>query len=1311
MAKSLQVPSIEAFVVKNTSNLEQTWRRWKKRFQFYIGASGITDKHQKKCLLLHSAGTDVQDIYETLPGVGPNTEYNEVLNALDEYFKGKKNLPFERHVFRQAKQETSETIAEFVTRLKILGATCEYVDLDDAIKDQVVEACRSVELRKKLLKTEDLNLDKVQEIGRSFETVSHQSSQMSAMATGTSGSVSETVNLLQRSTSTAKKKGDPASKKQAYHSQGKTSAGKRVQPPNKSSTECQRCGYQEHKTKDRTCPALKATCRRCSRTGHFESVCRTKLVHVVLKDQKTHDVHADLESEDQETDEYDYVFMVNKSNVSPSCSVTINDVQCSMTIDTGSTVNCINLATFQRLQESWPECKLVSYPDKVFGYSGASLDVKGKFNAKVSAKGKTVPKVEFLVVDHDKVCNILSGELSQELNLIKLLNQITSIESDPRLYAGVGKLRDFELHIHTDPNVTPIIQKPRRIPYAFREKTEEKLEELVKADIIEQVEGVPSSWVSPIVVVPKPSGDVRVCVDMRRVNEAVVRERFQIPTVDETLMNLNESTVFSKLDLAMGYHQIVLDEESRSLTTFTTHCGVYRYKRLMFGISAAPEMYQHVIAQTLSKCEGVVNISDDILVHGRDMKQHDARLKKVLLTLVEAGLTLNQGKCRFRMKKLEFMGHVLSEHGIGPTEAKVIALQNATKPKDASQVKSFLGLAGFCSRYIRDFETRAEPLRILVRKNSTFLWGEEQDKAFEDLKRSLTTRPVLAYFNSNAKTRVVADASPVGLGAVLLQQQRDGSFKPVHFASKCLTDVERRYSQTEKEALGLVWACERFQLYLLGRDFELVTDHRPLQVIYGPRSKPSARIERWVLRLQPFKFVVKYIEGNKNIADPLSRMIELKLDNKSLSSEVGEQYIRCLALGAVPNTMSAKEVEQASSQDEEMRDLRKQIKTGDFPKGSPFAHVKSELAVVGYVVVRQGKLVIPKALRQRVLELAHKGHQGIVKTKARLREKVWWPSMSTECEAFVKKCHACQVVSPPNAPETPIPTAMPEGPWQDLAIDFLGEMPTGEYILVLVDYYSRYVVAKVYKSASVKNVIEMLEETIDVFGLPFTLKSDNGPQFVSQEFEEYMKSNGIELLHSTPRWPQANGEVERQNATLLKAMRAACVENKDWRKEMRVFLRAYNTTPHSTTHVSPAELMFKRTLRTELPTFRQTEDNPEMRDSVAKKQVQVQEQKAKRQASGIEVGDLVLLKQEKKSNKLSPTFHLQPGEIIEKKGTQVTVRMASGGEYKRNISHVKKYLTSVPQDSKGKVSEVPIKRSKRDTHLPSFLKDYECSRK
>ena len=304
---------------------------------------------------------------------------------------------------------------------------------------------------------------------------------------------------------------------------------------------------------------------------------------------------------------------------------------------------------------------------------------------------------------------------------------------------------------------------------------------------------------------------------------------------------------------------------ARPITTFVTHKGLFQYKRLMFGISCAPEMYQRVMQQALESCEGVRNIHDDIIVHGQTAEQHDARLDKAL----EKGFMLNKEKRKFHMSEIEFMGHLLSARSIGPTQAKVEAVREARKPESVAEVRSFLGLVNFCARFIPDLATLSEPLRRLTRKDIPYQWGKEQDKAFLQLRKRLANTETLGYFDLDAETRLITDASPVGLGAVLTQVQ-NGEERVICYASQSLTDVERRYSQTEREALGIVWACERLHMYLYGTDFEILADHKPLKFIYSRKSHPSARVNRWELRLQPYRFTVRHILGKKHCRYPIS---------------------------------------------------------------------------------------------------------------------------------------------------------------------------------------------------------------------------------------------------------------------------------------------------------------------------------------------------------------------------------------------------------------------------------------------------------
>ena len=497
---------------------------------------------------------------------------------------------------------------------------------------------------------------------------------------------------------------------------------------------------------------------------------------------RTHGTQADV-VDDVRGYENSFAFSSAHSAYPESVDLNVGTVPLSAVIESGASINILDQETWEMLKKKNIKCTSQKTSGrKLFAYGHEKpLSVLGTFQAEVDLfvvrHEQNRQRCEFVVIS-EKCITLLGKESAEKLNVLRvgLPNDVhtCSVTEKPEnkaefsdLFKGLGKLKNKQIKLHVEKDVKPVVQKARRIPFSLRQKVEKKIEELEALDIIERADG-PTSFVSPIVVVPKPNGDVRLSVDMRQANEGIQRECFPIPTVEETLIEMNASKVFSKLDLNMGFHQIELDEASRPITTFTTHAGLFRYKRLMFGVSSAPEIYQYTIQQVLKDCPGCKNMTDDIIIYADSVEEHDRRLEKVLTTLKENGLTLNKDKCLHRMDQLQFMGFLLSEKGIGPSSEKV---RNAERPKSASEVRSFLGLVNFNARFIPDLATKSEALRRLTRKDHSFKWGAEQEKAFQRLKDDLAKATELAYFDPQAPTKVIADASPVGLGAVLIQTQ------------------------------------------------------------------------------------------------------------------------------------------------------------------------------------------------------------------------------------------------------------------------------------------------------------------------------------------------------------------------------------------------------------------------------------------------------------------------------------------------------------------------------------------------------------
>ena len=383
--------------------------------------------------------------------------------------------------------------------------------------------------------------------------------------------------------------------------------------------------------------------------------------------------------ESSNSSEEDYVYAVNnKNNTSPAVNVTVLSHAFKIIVDTGGTINVIDENTYAKMKET----DLRPTNIKAFAYNSPKpVKFLGKFDAVIETK-KRVAIATFYVAKGTNSGNLLSLSTAQDLGLISLhLHKLSTkddglakiINKHASVFTGLGKLKGAKVTLSIDETKTPRAQPQRRIPYHVRQKVKEALAQLEKEDIIERVpedEGTP--WVSPIVVVPKKDGGVRICVDMRVANEAIQRVRHPIPTVDDVSFELNGAKYFTKLDLSQAYHQLELDENSRKITTFSTHVGLYRYKRLNYGTNASAEIFQYMLQSQLHGLKGVKNIADDIIVYGTTREEHDENLDKCLSRLKQRGLTLNQSKCKFLNSTLEFFGQIFSEGGTRPDPKRVL---------------------------------------------------------------------------------------------------------------------------------------------------------------------------------------------------------------------------------------------------------------------------------------------------------------------------------------------------------------------------------------------------------------------------------------------------------------------------------------------------------------------------------------------------------------------------------------------------------------------------------------------------------------
>ena len=1260
------------------------WKTWVADFQTYLVANAITDNKRKKALLLYVAGPRVREIFRQIPETGEEDAFDTALTKLNEYFEPQKNTLYEVYKFRQAAQGPQETLDQYHMRLRTLGATCYFHDLDFEILVQIVTHGKSTHLRKYALKDPKIKLKDVLLAGRQEEVSKFQA----ATIEGRDSSAPRETEV-----SFVKNTRNPRNKSRKN---GKT---------------CKKCG-REWPHKNGECPAQGQTCRKCNKQNHFAAQCRSKST---ITGKSTQVRPLDANNSDSDDSNYCYAVETNRTK-HPTVNLTMNGQKVKFTIDTGSSINVISPSAFQSLQD----VQLKGTNIKAFPFhSTTPVKMKGKFQTTIESRKKMTVATIYVTAD-DGGC-LLSSNTAQELGLISLHLQTLQASKtrtkdhmeqvkveDPKVkeilhqfserFTGLGKLKGKQIQLSIDQSVKPVAQQQRRVPFHLREKVEMELKNLESQDIIEKVpESEHTDWVSPIVVVPKKEGKIRICVDMRAANTAVKRIRHPIPTVKDIALELNGAKYFSKLDLAQAYHQLELAPESRSITTFTTPFGLYRSKRLNYGTNSSAEIFQHALQQSLQGIEGVRNLADDIIVFGKTYEAHNKSLKACLQRLQEHNLTLNINKCKFLKQNLEFFGFLFTAEGTQPDPKKVSAFVESKPPKSVSEVRSYLGMANYSAQFIENFATISEPLRKLTCKDAKFEWGTEQQKAYETLKTALLKSPVMSYFDINKETMIHIDASPVGLSAILSQRSKGSTESHIiAYASKSLTATEKRYSQTEKEALAIVWGIEHFHLYVYGAPFILYTDHKPLELIYAnPMSKPPARLERWMLRLQQYDFKVIYKEGPENPADYLSRH---PIEPERQPKNIAEEYVNFIAHAAVPQAMTLAEIQEATQEDATLRVLRAAIKTGVWTSDrlTPYKQIKHEITVdhTNKILLRGTRIILPASLREHAIKLAHQGHQGQSKTTALLREYVWFPNMGQSVKSYVDRCIVCQASARPNAPEPLQSTAMPNRPWEEIKVDFCGPFPSGHYLLVVIDCYSRFPEVEILKSTAAPKVIPKLDTIFARHGIPTTVTSDNGPPFQSDEFSRYMRELGIKHDPATPLWPQGNSEVEAFNKPLEKAIRAAWIEKRPWQQELSKFLLNYRSTPHSTTKVPPAELLYNRKIKGKLPDLRrkvkivnrhkEARDNQEINKEKSRNYAN---QRRNVKEANLKVGDTVLVKQTKK-NKLSTNFDTRPHIVTQVRGSRITAEF-EGRRITRNSSFFKKLVENTEHSTEDD-NDIPV---------------------
>lgn len=790
---------------------------------------------------------------------------------------------------------------------------------------------------------------------------------------------------------------------------------------------------------------------------------------------------------------------------------------------------------------------------------------------------------------NESVLNNINSEIKDEGGTSAAARRLVAEYRDvfpDDLPPGLPPAREVDHKIELIPGSSPPSRPTYRMSATELEELKKQLEELTKSGFIQPSK---SPFGAPVLFVKKKDGTMRMCVDYRALNNITIKNKYSLPHVDELFDRLHDAECFSKIDLRSGYHQIRIDPSDVSKTAFRTRYGHYEFLVLPFGLTNAPATFMHLMHQTFRDYldEFVIAFLDDILIYSKTPEEHEKHVRKVLQILRDNKLYAKESKCELFKDEVEFLGHLVGRNGIRMMESKVKGVQEWPTPTKATHVRSFLGTAGYYRRFIKDFSSIAAPLTDLTKDSIKFVWGHEQEKAFRQLKSSISEGPVLILPNPNLPYVIHTDASGFAVGAVLQQDQGKG-LQPVAFMSKKMLDAETRYPVHEQELLAIIHSLSTWRHYLHGAKFKIIvkTDHRSLQYL---KTQPSlsGRQARWLDTMANYDFDIEYIDGKTNvIADGLSR----RHDHQVSHDELVPVSLNALHDGSCsPKTVHRisaatsllADIFEASKRDRDYMNMMKK-KVSELKKH----HLSIRGGLMYY---KSNRIYLPNdsSLRTRILHECHdvptSGHLGKDKTIDQVKRRFYWPKMDQEIHEYVIGCDSCQRNKPSNQQKIGLlqPLPIPDRPWQQVSMDLITQLPksrTGkDAIVVFVDKLTKmvhYVATTTTVTAPELSQLFM-REVVRLHGVPESILSDRDPRFTAHFWRAFWDQLGTKLTMSTAFHPQTDGQTERSNRTLEEMIRAYVNwSHNDWDQHLSVLEMAFNNSKQASTGHSPCYLNY-----------------------------------------------------------------------------------------------------------------------------------------
>lgn len=949
-----------------------------------------------------------------------------------------------------------------------------------------------------------------------------------------------------------------------------------------------------------------------------------------------------------------------------------------------------------------------SYPVNISGIK-PKVDKLNKYeiyNSKILEQDDTVEsRIEYLKNKLKINPELNPDERNRIFKLCSDYNDLFFVPGDKLTHTDTEILK-----IPLEPGTRPINRKQYRLPEAHKLEAQRQIETMLNEGIIEHST---SPFNFPVILVPKKGTDengnrkYRLCVDFRLLNKTCVPISYPLPRIEQILDGLAKSRYFTSLDLASGFHQLLVEKEDRHKLAFSLGFGHYQYCRAPFGLKNLPYHFQALLNTVLTGLQGFKCFVylDDVIIFAKNLDEHNDKLQEVFDRFRTHNLKLQPEKCQFLMTEIVYLGHKCSESGIQPDERLIKTIQNYPRPKTVKQIQSFLGLANYYRKFIKGFSNIAAPMNNLLKKDTKFLWTEKCEEAFENLKMALTSPPVLAFPDFDKGFDVICDASGYSLGAILEQEGR-----VVYYASRTLNDAERKYSATQREMLAIVWATKTFKCYLLGRHFTIYTDHQALAGCIRSTDTTS-RMLRWIQKMSEFDYKIVYKPGKKNTnADCLSRIPAANETEEGCWVVTRAQLNRQTKEGANGNSENPTIVETGN---QETNEIKEQNLVQDTYKQTEIKHIDND-KIDEHTSVQDasepnlatGEKIIIEITDPKDIEIILKdnhdailaGHFGAKRTLRKIKDKYKWTGMTKDVKNYVKRCEKCQKNKHTRGTKMPMAlTGVADKPFDKVYVDIVGPLPTSEcgnkYILSLMDDLTRFVDFVAMPNQEAGTVAKILfEQILSRYTLPKKLVTDQGTQFTGEMFKKLCQLLKVKKIQTTAYHPQSN-HVERAHSTLGNYLRNF-VDKKpaSWDCYVRTAAHAFNNTVNESSGFSPMKLLFG--FASEIPNNITSKPEPiynfddyyfELRHKLqfsfdlARKRLTEAKEKSKRYYDNsknirqFHIDDWVLLKNPARANKLEEIWQ-GPYRIIEVFPDVMNVTVVIGTRKRRvHMNRLKHY--------------------------------------